>query len=500
MQQSRRVILLTLLAAALLCAPTLAQGVDVIAGVSERGVWYTIAVPATWNGGLVFYNHGFDLSPASGPPSLGELQELQLLEGFAIAASGFRQVGWAVFESDDDLEELYQIFSDNFGPPGFTIVYGPSAGGAITVRAIEQAEIGNVIGAMPFCGAVAGSRNWDLSLDARVLYDAICQDVPGANIPGGAEGLPLGTTLTPTDNVLRANVCFGHDLPRDMRTADQQKRLDKFLGILQIPQSFINTSLAFYTTFAMSELVHNPGKLGGEIGFGNRNVDYGDPVINADIQRVAPRAAKRKLLRENFTPKGKVGATKILSIHTDQDGLVIVENESEYAKVVPRGNLTVGVVREAVPSHCGFTGAELVAAWETLRGWLAGDPQPSALTLQIMCLALETSFGGPCRFDPTYQIPDMDGRIRPRNPGGMVRARNASVTPAPAEAPEASPGAPVAAPPAAQPAPADEAPAAAPAARPERAPVRPAAALPSSEAAEVEPAERFTREAERRNQ
>ena len=452
MQQIRRVVLLTLLAAALLCAPTLAQ-VEVIASVSPRGVPYTIAVPPTWNGGLVIWNHGFSLTPSGVPVDLGPLQELQLLEGFAIAASGYSQIGWAVFKTVADLEELYGIFVAGVGTPNRVYLTGASLGGLVTVQAIEQADVGNVVGAMPICGALAGSRNWDAGLDVRLIYDAICDDVPGAAIPGGPTGVAFPPMLTPTDTVTAANVCFGHDLPQ--RTPAQQARLDKFLAVAQIPQSFISTSLGFFATFAMADLVFDPQKLAGGIGTGNRNVDYGDAQINADIQRVGPQGNRRQLLRKNYTPNGRVGRTKIVSIHTDKDGLVIVENESEYASVVPRGNFTVGVVQEALPSHCGFSTSETIAAWETLRGWVAGDPQPSALTLQVMCLALQPGFGGACRFNPAFQVPDMDGRVRPRNPGNKVRAAKLKSPAAPSPA-TAAPAAPQTAPEAAPAEPASE--------------------------------------------
>ncbi len=169
-----------------------------------------------------------------------------------------------------------------------------------------------------------------------------------------------------------------------------------------------------FATLALSDLVHQPTKLAGKIGTGNQNVDYGDPVINALIQRLCPDPGAANRLARNYTPRGSVGAARIVSIHTDKDGLVVVENESVYAGVVPAANLTTAIVVEAVPSHCGFSGAELVAGWEALRAWVAGAPQPTAADIQTLCLALAPVFGGPCRIDPTYVVPDMDGRIRPR--------------------------------------------------------------------------------------
>jgi hypothetical protein len=107
-----------------------------------------------------------------------------------------------------------------------------------------------------------------------------------------------------------------------------------------------------------------------------------------------------------------VGATKIVSIHTDGDGLVIVEHEKEYQDVVPAANLSTAIVNEAGNTHCGFTAQELTAGWEELRDWVAGGPQPTASDIAARCLTIGTP--AQCRYDPGFVIPDMDGRIPPR--------------------------------------------------------------------------------------
>jgi hypothetical protein len=96
---------------------------------------------------------------------------------------------------------------------------------------------------------------------------------------------------------------------------------------------------------------------------------------------------------------------------------VIVENESEYASVAPASNFSVAVAIEDVGTHCGNTPAEIVASWESMRGWAAGGPQPSAASIQGTCQYIEATnplFPGPCRIDPAFVIPDMDGRVPPR--------------------------------------------------------------------------------------
>lgn len=384
--------------------------------VSGRGggAYYQIIVPDNWNGELVIWNHGFSLKPIEPHPDLGPLVELQVAEGYAVAASSYRQIGWAVFKTKNDLQNLYNKFVKRFGHPNQVFVYGASLGGIVTAAAIEKAHIGNVVGAFPFCGAVAGSRNWDGALDFRLLYDNFCADVPGAYIPGGAEGLPEDSDLTLEDTYGAVDTCFGLISPPG-RTQEQQERLDGFLAISQIPESFILDDIGFFGTFGMSDLVHSKTKLNGKLGTGNASVDYGDPLVNATIERVEPNPGAANRFEKNYTPTGFVGDVKIVSMHTDKDGIVLVENQHEYAEVVPAANLTTAIVVEEVPTHCGFTGAELVAGWEALRGWVAGDPQPSAAAIQFLCQAIEgQDFPGPCRIDPDFVVPDMDGRVRPR--------------------------------------------------------------------------------------
>jgi hypothetical protein len=384
-----------------------------ISGSTDGGAFYKIVVPDSWNGDLVLWNHGFSLAPPAPVNDLGPLAELQLLEGYAVAASSYQQAGWALFKTRNDLRNLVGVFKNRFGTPKRLFLTGGSLGGLVTVAAIEGANIGNVAGAFSICGAVAGSRNWDAALDLRLVYDAVCARVPGAAIPGGAEGLPPRASITRTSLELAVHACTGILDPPASRSPGQKGRLKKILDTLRIPESFLLTDMG-YATFGMSDLVHDPRKLSGKIGTGNARVDYGDPAINASIGRVSPDPGAAKRLGKNYTPTGNVGKTKIVSLHTDKDGLVLVENAGEYARLAPARNLTTAIVVEGSPTHCGFTEAETAAGWESLRAWVGGGPQPTADGIQRTCLTMPATFSGPCRIDPGFVIPDLDGRIRPR--------------------------------------------------------------------------------------
>ncbi len=413
-----RLVILTLTILALFSATSMANTeptFTMVDGMTDGGAYYLIAVPPNWNGDLVIWNHGFTLD-TPGPLSMDDLGPLvlhQLAEGYAVAASSFQQTGWALFKTKNDLQNMVGEFKDQFGKPNQVIVTGGSLGGAVTAQAIEKAHLGNVVGAYILCGAVAGSRNWDGALDLRLIYDVVAADIPGAQIPGGAEGLPEGSTLTDAEIAFRVNEATGILEPEP--TLEQSANLATILSVTQIPENFLITDM-LYATQNMSDLVHDTHKLNSRLGMGNADVDYDDDYINDNIARVSPHPGAENRLERYFTPSGDVGDTKIISIHTDQDGLVIVENQSEYASVVPDDNLTVAIVVEEIPSHCGLNTAEALAGWESLRVWIAGGQQPTASEIQATCLALvdPNALHCPCRIDPAFAVPDMDGRIRPR--------------------------------------------------------------------------------------
>jgi hypothetical protein len=405
-------------ASALLFALSAQAQVTVISGEAKDS-FYQFAVPADWNGALVIWNHGYSFNPPGANPDLGPLVDVQLAQGYAVAASSYSQSQWAVFNTRRDNARLVEAFAEQVGEPVSIIMTGASLGGIVTADALERVDEFSVDGAFAFCGAMGGSRVWDGAHDIRLTYDAVCSDV--APIPGGATGLPpVPGVIDPTAVAIATNACMGTLTPPQFRTADQNERLAKFLAVTKIPENFIITDMLFATN-GIANLVFDPDKLDGGQGLGNIGVAYDDPDVDATIQRVKADRKAAKTLKRNFTPRGELEneGVKIVSLHTDKDGLVIVENQSEYQRVVDAGNFTVGVAVEATPTHCGFSPAELVAGWESLRGWLAGAPQPTAGSLQGTCQLIEATqgafFPGPCRIDPTFVIPDMDSRIAPRD-------------------------------------------------------------------------------------
>lgn len=406
-------------------------------GRTPAGAWYRIAVPAGWQAGgaLMLYQHGFDFSTPEGPPSLGPLEDLALAEGYAIAASSFRQRGWALFDAIDDNRELLDVFAGEFGMPGEMLPFGGSMGGLIALRLAEASGFPPVRGVFAMCPAAAGARLWDAAIDARLAYATVCANagelahgeaplwwafnldaIPDhlgdlSDLPGLVDNAPVVQTLT------QVNRCTGINVPPYLRSQAMQQRLERLMAFTHISsEKFFLTNIG-YATFVLADLVRAPDKLAGLIPFTTIGVDYGsDAQIQAGIARIDADVAAMDALQASSDFKGRIGAAKILSMHTSKDELVIPGNEDFIRVAVPENQRTIAIVAEAEPSHCGFNLAEGVAGWEALRAWMAGAPQPSVADLQSLCLSLlaRDPQAGPCRFDPQAQVLPFDALVRPR--------------------------------------------------------------------------------------
>ena len=147
---------------------TASHGDTVMEGTTAGGAAFKIVVPTTWNGDLVIWNHGYSLTQVGQVTELGPLSAVQLSEGYAIAASGYQQSGWALFQTKKDLQKMMKVFKKNFHTPKRIFINGQSLGGIVTDQAVETAHLGNVVGAYPMCGVHGGSINWNGALDIRL--------------------------------------------------------------------------------------------------------------------------------------------------------------------------------------------------------------------------------------------------------------------------------------------------------------------------------------------
>lgn len=417
---------------AVLAQSSFAQTTE-LQGKTASGAYYKIAVPKNWQttSGLVIWNHGYQGYTQTEPepnPSLGPLESTLLQQGYAIAASSFSQTGWVLFNSHIDNQELYEIFVERYGVPEKLYIQGGSMGGSVSLRDLEAGRIPEADGALLMCGVTSGAENWYNAYDLRMIYEAVCNQVSGGELPT-KDWYQKPQAITGELEFLQSlSSCVGifpDQVPPALadfaRSSAQTRRLDRILSVSGVSKEFLLLDLG-YAVFEIPNLVNDSQKLAGNKPFSNAGIDYGDEEINLKVRRDAALPSARQKLLNNYTPSGKIGSTKVVSIHTSGDGLVKVENQTALANLLPVSQLSSAVVVEEQPSHCGFNENEVISAWNSLTAWVEGSAQPQAAQLQQRCLA-EGGNNELCRYEPNFET---SGQVVgfPRNQSAAVLGNN----------------------------------------------------------------------------
>jgi len=304
-------------------------------------------------------------------------------------------------------------------------------------------------GALPFCAPGAGARrNFNGAFDLRAVYEDVCRDVPearfachvcsgmkarclvDADCPAGqtcgkaerpprpADGLTPQCAAFLLDRPGHANeqpkfddfvsrsltACFGTDTAR---TPEQSARRDLFLRTTRVPESYLGTDM-FFASVGLAEVFHR--RTHRRHPWGNAGVDYAAPMLtpaeqeglNRRVVRVRADGPAVKYMRRWFEPRAET-STKVLTLHALDDGLVLVENEEKYREAFEAAGKLDQVVQLFTTGggHCGFGGAEHVAAFLALTGWVEQGTKPTRDGVQSLCnvlLGIPAVGGGECRF------------------------------------------------------------------------------------------------------
>ncbi len=394
-------------------------------GTTPSGARYLIKTPDAWQPGgkLVIVNHGYDLQMERSDPSLGPsaLRDYLLGRGYAIAASGYSTGGWATFTARADTEELMQKVLATIGRPGKVFTSGGSLGGLISLQQAELAASGTlpslpqVDGVLSLCPPLAGSRVWDKAIDFRVSYDQICAD--STPLPSGPDTAPWLLDADDVDNggsssalaqvALSASRCVGYELSENLQSSGMRSRRAKLLAATQSDEAFMG-QLLFYATFGLSDIIYDSRKLGGLPAqpFDTRGINYLDASLNDGVRRLQADPLSRLRLESAYTPTGRIGNAKLLTITTSRDGLVVPQHLRFLENRVNPAQWQRALVQESSPSHCGFSDAELVQSFKRLEAWTDGSAKPSIAELNQDCAG--------CRFAGAENLPELDAVMPPR--------------------------------------------------------------------------------------
>ena len=371
---------------------------------SIGGAAYKIEVPASWNGTLFLYSHGYVFpgqpNPATdvGDPLTGAAM---LSQGYALAGSSYSQQGWALQQAFHDQIALLNFFDSTCGHPNRTIAWGHSLGGIITAG-LAQLFPQRFTAALPMCGVVAGGvGTWNQALDQSFAFDVLLagNTLPLVNLDqltpaqlnsdfDQAEGILAAAQNTPEGRARIALVAALGDTPGWFTSLSPEPSQTDFTS-QEANQFDWESQVDFlFAYFGRAELeARAGGNPSWNVGV-NYRIQLNLSADNSEVKalyaqaglnlgqdlatlnqatRVAPKPSALQYLNQFITFDGDLDVP-VLTMHTTGDGLVINQDEQSYAEAA-REKGDAGMLRQVFVSragHCAFTPAETLAAVQTL--------------------------------------------------------------------------------------------------------------------------------------
>jgi pimeloyl-ACP methyl ester carboxylesterase len=388
---------LTVILIAVLCGSAAAQ--QHITGTLPDGATYVIDVPPIWNGTLLLYSHGYVVpgtpNPAQdvGDPLTGGYM---LAAGYALAGSSYATTGWAVQQAIPDQIATLDAFQSAVGTPTQTIAWGHSLGGMITAGLVQEFP-DRFNAALPMCGVLSGGvGTWNGSLDVAFIFNTLVAggslqvvDItnPDLNL-ASAEGILSAAQTTAQGQARVALAAALGDLPGwfdptspEPAPTDYAAQLaNQFLWLSEVDFPFIFALRAELEARAGGNPSWNTGvnyeaKLKHSVDYAEVRALYAAAGLSLEADLATLKKAKRitadpgalAYLSDNIIYNGQL-PFPVLTLHTTGDGLVPVENESAYRRVVGEAHDSAMLRQTFVhrAGHCAFTPAETITALQTL--------------------------------------------------------------------------------------------------------------------------------------
>src|SRR5713101_1807506 len=355
---------------------------------------YRIEVPASWNGTLFLYSHGYvapghiNLATDSPAPIISSWL---LGQGYAIAGSSYSSTGWALQDAFKDQVALLDLFSQRYSKPKRVIAWGGSLGGIITAGLV-QLYPDRFAGAIPLCGVLAGGEaTWNAGLDGAYAFKTLLapsSNLQLVNITDPAANAQLATNMfdqasaTPAGQARIALIAALGDLPGWFDPAGPEPAANDYAA-QEAAQERWESQVDFAFEFQYRAELEQ--RAAGNPSW-NTAVDYAHQLaisadraevaalyqaagldLAADLRalntgtRIAADPTAAAYLKRNISFDGNINAP-LLTMHTTGDGLVVVQNEAAYADAV-KGAGKQDLLRQVFvhrAGHCAFSYAETV--------------------------------------------------------------------------------------------------------------------------------------------
>jgi hypothetical protein len=369
-------------------------------GSLTDGATWVADVPASWNGTIILFSHGFGPLTAQDAPDPATQADLLSL-GYALAGSSYSGSSWWALASaaKDQFASLAAVERIT-GRPRRTIAWGESMGGLVSAEETQDPQ-GRIDGTLTTCGLVAGAlslNNYQLDGEYAlnellapsqhiqlVRFATAAQASAAATalaaVAGGAQSTAGGRARTalaaallneptwfsgatppaPTDyaaqEVQQAQELSNFVLPFIVSARYQielaaggNSSFTKGVNYTEVLRrsSYLPEVKALYRAAGLS--------LDGDLATLTRHAD-----ITADPQAIATLAHTSMVTGHLSVPE--------LDIHTIDDQLVPIEQENWYRQRVIRAG-SAPLFRQAfvdATGHCSFQPAGYVAALHALE-------------------------------------------------------------------------------------------------------------------------------------
>jgi hypothetical protein len=410
------------------CPKSMPEGAACYSGQDERGAYYWLVRPKNWNGVLVVHAHGGPSLNAPRPTTpISDLERFAVVvkEGFAWAGSAYRRSGYGMTMAAEDTESVRRIFIAKLGAPRRTLIHGQSWGGGVAARTIELFDGASdgkprYDAALLTSGVLAGNTHAYLyRIDLLAVYRYYCRNLPRAGEPDFPVwmGLPADSRMTNKELEARINECTGVGLPRDQRTALQQRNLDDIVRVIRIPERILVRQMD-YAVFMWQDIVHK--RLGGRNPWSNARVRYegssDDEALNKGVPRFEadPEAARRFAADGDMTGMGSI---PILTIQAIDDPIIFVEQQSAYKATLEAAGTADRLVQTFTreKEHSYLSTPEYAALLQALMAWVDDKRKPSPASVAALCDAHARRYEGGCHFDVEFKPQPLEARQHGRN-------------------------------------------------------------------------------------
>jgi pimeloyl-ACP methyl ester carboxylesterase len=392
---------------------------------------YMVEVPAAWNGKLVMYAHGYAGTGNAldvNPPSIRR----HLLEaGYAWAASSYSTNYYDVRAGVEDTNALALAFVNIAKQNGRTLaaptrvyIIGHSMGGHVSAAAVEAETIATANhkvtyhGAVPMCGVVGDTELFNYFGGYQTAAQLL------ANVP--ATSWPVSNWAQIVTSVQAAlfttypvtNTGQGEKLRQIVKNLTGGERPMFAIGFSGSPASK-SLQDAVWSTFGQDGTVN--GVLTQNVvdttGLTFQMDDDAaltpeEQAINTSIFRVKPVADANRLRRDGLRWIPKTAAqisVPVLTLHTLGDMYVPFSMEQIYKRRADTNGTAKWLVQRAIRgiSHCDFTVAEQVRAFDDMVAWEQTGTPPAGDDVLTPSVVANANYG--CKFtDNTLGADDSD--------------------------------------------------------------------------------------------